>query len=404
MKKINTFSSIRSWISFMLLMLFSLSYMRAQDGDASKGAELFKTHCSACHTLDSRLVGPPLKNVADKRSKEWIHSFVKNSTEFRKKDKDAQAIFEEYNIPMTSFENTLSDADIDDIIAYTSVGDAATAKKEDVPPATAEQEENSGDTDTVAQEQFTYEPGKKSTWWYWLVTLVFTLLVYLLAKKKQYFWAIFTTIIGLLSVAYFMFAWLMQVGVDQGYKPVQPIEFSHRVHAGDNGIDCEYCHSSAKHSKTSGIPSADVCMNCHKMITEYKGDPFGGHDKAFFDGEIAKVHEAAGWDKSKFAYTGKGKGIEWTRVHNLPDFAYYNHSQHVNVAGLSCQTCHGPVEEMDRVEQFSPLTMDWCISCHREKQVDMKNGYYQATYHDKEWVKGATVAEMGGQECGKCHY
>ncbi len=406
MKKIYTFSSVRSRMVMAVLAFMSVMMsVFSQSGDAGKGAELFKTHCSACHTLDTRLVGPPLKGVAERRSKEWIHNFVNNSTEFIKKDADAKAIFEEYKIPMTSFEGTLSAADIDDIIAYTSAGEAPAqaVQEQAVPPA------ENGDTGTVRTpaddvNSFTYEPGKKSTWWYWGVTLLFTAIVYLLARKKQYFWAIFFTIIGLLSVAYFMFDWMMQIGVDTGYKPIQPIEFSHRVHAGDNGIDCEYCHSSAKHSKTSGIPGAGVCMNCHKMIGEYKGEPFGGHDKAFFDGEIAKVHKAAGWDKTKFAYTGNPEEIKWVRVHNLADFAYYNHSQHVNVAGLTCQTCHGPVEKMDRVEQFSPLTMDWCISCHREKNVNMDNGYYKATYHGKDWVKGATVADMGGQECGKCHY
>jgi hypothetical protein len=147
-------------------------------------------------------------------------------------------------------------------------------------------------------------------------------------------------------------------------------------------------------------------MNCHKSISEYKGELYGGHDKAFFDAEITKVHQAAGWDKTKFAYTNKGKGIEWTRVHNLPDFAYYNHSQHVTVAGLECQTCHGPVEGMHRVEQYSQLTMQWCLDCHKTTAVKMdSNGYYKGTYEEfAKGHQGATVADMGGRECGKCHY
>ncbi len=408
MKRTNIFSKVRMRIAAILMLLIvAVQGLNAQNGDPGKGADLFQTHCTACHSLDSRLVGPALKGVTDRRSKDWIKQFVKNSTEFIKKDADAKKIFEEFKIPMTSFEGTLSDSDIDNIIAFLEKGEVKKTENA-APPAgqDAGKDQDTGNvqTDTQDDRTFTYEPGKKSTWWYWLVTLLFVVIVYLFAKKKQYLGAIFFTIVGLLSIAYFLFAWLLQIGVDTGYKPVQAIEFSHRVHAGDNGIDCEYCHSSAKNSKTSGIPSVDVCMNCHKMITEYKGEPYGGHDKKFFDAQIAKVHEAAGWDKSKFAYTGKGKGIEWTRVHDLPDFAYYNHSQHVSVAGLECQTCHGPVEKMDRVEQYSPLTMDWCISCHREKKVNLDNGYYKATYHDKDWVKGATVAEMGGQECGKCHY
>jgi len=401
MHKSNPFAKQVGFI-FSLLFLLSIN-LNAQD--ASKGATLFKTHCAACHKLDTRLVGPPLGDIADRRSKEYLHQFISNSTEFIKKDADAKAIFEEYKIPMTSFVDVLSAEDIDNIIAYTSEGDVAKkAAVETTETTTTTDKTTVAKTDTGVYTKL--ESTNSNWWWQPIVLLLFTAIIVLLAKKKQNFAAIFMTIIALFSTAYFMFAYFLQIGVDTGYKPVQPIEFSHKVHAGDNGIDCEYCHSSAKHSKTSGIPTANVCMNCHKSVNEYTGETFGEHDKAFFDGEIAKVHEAAGWDKNKFQYTGEGKAVEWTRVHNLPDFVYYNHSQHVSVAGLECQTCHGPVEEMHRVEQFSPLTMDWCISCHQETEVKMDDdGYYAGTYeHLSDAHKGATVADMGGRECGKCHY
>ena len=202
----------------------------------------------------------------------------------------------------------------------------------------------------------------------------------------------------------------MQIDVNEGYQPIQPIVFSHAVHAGDNKIDCQYCHSSAKNSKTSGIPSANVCMNCHKSISEYTGELFGDYTKEQLDNEIQKLYDAVGWDKDKVQYKEDAieTPIEWIRIHNLADFAYYNHSQHVTVAGLECQKCHGPVEEMHDMYQFSPLTMDWCITCHRETEVDMtENGYYK-NIHDqlaeKFGVEKVTEAQLGGMECGKCHY
>ena len=213
--------------------------------------------------------------------------------------------------------------------------------------------------------------------------------------------------------AYVLFGYLFKIGVDEGYQPIQPIAFSHKIHAGDNKIECQYCHSSAKHSKTSGIPSVNVCMNCHKNISEVADDTkieFNGetYGKAELDKEIAKVYDAAGWDAEKLEYTGETKPVKWVRVHNLPDFAYFNHSQHVTVGNVKCQKCHGPVEEMDEVYQYSPLTMGWCIDCHKDTKVDLKGNAYYAKIHKelakKYGVNQVTVAQLGGKECGKCHY
>ena len=390
------FNSLKftGFVFSLFLMLSTIS--QAQEGDPAKGKDLFMTNCTACHKLDEKFVGPPLKGVADRRSEDYIFNMVTNSTEWVKTNPDAQKLFEEYNqTPMTPFPQFTRE-DVQNIIAYTTVGDEGLAQDEPQVVTTA-----------VSSEEYSKLPPNNSNWWWQpVVVLLLAALLYFFAKKKMGMLGIMTAIILALVSSYFLFAWLMQIGVDTGYKPIQPIEFSHKVHAGDNGIDCEYCHSSAKRSKTSGIPSSDVCMNCHKFITEYNGELYGDHDKAFFDGEIAKVHQAAGWDKSKFAYTTEGEPIEWVRVHNLADFAYYNHSQHVTVAGLACQTCHGPVETMHRVEQFSNLTMGWCIDCHKQTEVKMdSNGYYAGTYEEfAKGHKGATVADMGGRECGKCHY
>jgi hypothetical protein len=199
--------------------------------------------------------------------------------------------------------------------------------------------------------------------------------------------------------------WLLNVGIYQGYQPEQPIQFSHKIHAGTQKIDCNYCHSSARNSKTSGIPSANVCMNCHKYISE---GPVTG------TAEISKIYAAIGWNPDAQAYSSESTGpIKWVKIHNLPDHAYFNHSQHVTVGKIACQTCHGPVEEMDVVEQFAPLTMGWCINCHRETKVQTEgNDYYEEIHarmpeHMKEEIMKdgkITVSELGGMECAKCHY
>jgi NAD-dependent SIR2 family protein deacetylase len=209
-----------------------------------------------------------------------------------------------------------------------------------------------------------------------------------------------------------VYGYFMQVGVDQGYEPIQPIHYSHRIHAGLNEIECKYCHSSARVSKHSGIPSLNVCMNCHKSISEVAdaSSEFTSvtdeYSKEFYDNEIQKLYDAVGWDGQK--YTGETKPVKWVRIHNLPDFAYFNHSQHVSVAGIECQKCHGPVEEMEIMSQHSPLTMGWCINCHRETNVKMEgNAYYEKIHEElakKYGVEQVTAAEMGGLECGKCHY
>jgi hypothetical protein len=217
-----------------------------------------------------------------------------------------------------------------------------------------------------------------------------------------------SAILMLLVSAYFVYGFLMQIGVNQGYEPVQPIHYSHKIHAGDNEIDCKYCHSSARVSKHSGIPSLNVCMNCHKTIYEYNGETTEEYSKEFYDGEIQKLYKAVGWDDEEQEYTGETQAVKWVRIHNLPDFAYFNHAQHVSVAGIECQTCHGPVEEMEIMYQYSPLTMGWCINCHRETNVKVKDNQYYEKIHEqlsqKYGVDKLTAAQMGGLECGKCHY
>jgi len=357
------------------------------------GKKLFQTNCAACHKLDKKLIGPALGNIADKRTEEWLNAWIKDNNALRASgDQQAIDIFKEYNgMPMTAFPQ-LSDEDISAIIAYTTAGDA---KK--IVSASAD--------DGLAK------PITSSNWIsYAMVIVILAFMIWIFAFSSNGFLKVVGTIFTLLLVGYVLFNTLMNIGIDQNYQPIQPIAFSHKIHAGDNSIDCEYCHSSAKHSKTSGIPSVNVCMNCHKSISEYNGPTNSERDKAFYDAEIQKIYAAIGWDSEKLVYKEnyEQKPIKWVKVHNLPDFVYYNHSQHVTVAGLECQKCHGPVEEMDELYQFSPLTMSWCLDCHKETNIDLKGNDYYATIHDelakKFNVEKVTIAQLGGKECGKCHY
>lgn len=432
MKKVGNHRSFtKIFFSLALSLSFSLSIF-AQDaapaeaaatggGDPAKGKELFNANCAACHKLDKVATGPALRGVADKYEREWLYKWINNSAELVKSG-DAQAVkvFEEFNkVAMTAFPQ-LSHADIDNILAYTSEQPTA-APAPTAGPGTATVEPTSGISNNAILAALS------------LVLVMLIVMLFLVnnvltkiakangieaapsekslslwkAFAKNQFLVLVSAIFFLLIAAYFAYGYLMQIGVDQGYEPIQPIHYSHRIHAGDNGIDCKYCHSAARVSKHSNIPSLNVCMNCHKNISEVaETTATEDYSKEFYDGEIQKLYDAVGWDGTK--YTGKTKPVKWVRIHNLPDFVYFNHSQHVSVAGVECQTCHGPVEEMEIMRQHSSLTMGWCINCHRETNVKVEDNEYYKKIHEelskKYGVDKLTAAQMGGLECGKCHY
>ena len=430
------------------LLLTTSASIYAQDlkGDAKKGEALFKTNCSACHALDKQMVGPALGGVVDRLKTEqnlgvdWFQKWIKDNKALRASgDKYANEVFEKFKkVEMTQFPS-LSDQDVADILEYTT-------NPPKVEPA-AEDAANSPEAQKAAQEE-------KNQSIIILVSLVSIagLLLWILFRLSQLvklqrksgeisdldatrihslgefynkYQTLGKTVMGLLAVLalYGIWNWLMWVGVYKGYQPEQPIYFSHKIHAGENKIDCQLCHSSAKYGKVSEIPSVNVCMNCHKGIAEYKGKYIEeGKDRAFYTAEIKKIYEAAGWDEGSQSYTGKTKPIEWVRIHNMPDFVYFNHSQHV-VAGeqtimkakkvdVVCKACHGQVQEIDKVQMANDFTMGWCIECHRTTEVDMTNGYNKEYYqklHDKlkKQYGGETkmtVDAIGGLECGKCHY
>lgn len=423
----NVASSL-SRLAFILLLTFSTTIL-AQEGDPAKGKSLFNAQCASCHKLNKKMTGPALANVEQRLyeeeglGREWLNAWIRNSAAVIKSgDAYAVKIWNEYNqTAMTAFPG-LSDQDISDILAYTA------APPPPPPPPTPGPEGEVAKGDSASNKVILGA-----------LALLFALLAAALvlvnrtlrrfadakgievtdkpkgtpiwkAFVQNQFLMLVSVIVLLLASGYFVYGYLMQVGVDQGYEPVQPIHYSHRIHAGDNKIDCKYCHSSARVSKHSGIPSLNVCMNCHKAIgevaeaTQAEGLEYG----VDYNAEIQKLYKAVGWDDTEQKYTGETSPVKWVRIHNLPDFAYFNHSQHVSVAGIECQTCHGPVEEMEIMYQHSPLTMGWCINCHRETNVKVKDNAYYDKIHEqlskKYGVEQLTAAQMGGLECGKCHY
>ncbi len=438
-------------------LLLSTSASIYAQGDAKNGEKLFKADCSACHALDKQLVGPALGGVVDRLKTEqnldtdWLHKWIKDNKALRASgDKYANEVFEKFNeVEMLPFPN-LTDQEIDDILEYTTNPPAPEPKADAATDAGAA----AGTAGTAAT------PEDSSTSKIILISLLAIggLLVWLLLQLRQlvklqqseelvgvnekravsfgelyrkyhYVGKGLLVLLGVFA-AYGVWNSLMWIGVYKGYKPEQPIYFSHKIHAGENKIDCQLCHSSAKYGKVSEIPSMNVCMNCHRNISEYNGEYLEpGKDKAFYDGEIQKIYAATGWDPESQQYTGKTQPVEWTRIHNMPDFVYFNHAQHV-VAGeqailnshnaknpdakidVVCKACHGQVDTMNVVHMANDFTMGWCIECHRTTEIDMDNGYnkeYFKNLHDKlkkQYGNGTkvTVDAIGGLECGKCHY
>jgi len=402
---------------FFILLILSI-FLNFSSSYSQDGAALFKQNCASCHSLGkNKLTGPGLEGVTKRvPSEEWLHKWIKNNKAvIASGDAYAKKIYEEFNkAEMTTFEH-LSDAEIASIIELIKN-----------PPAPK------GQTTTPTPGGAPVEEDEDGNQLFLLLALVLVLgiLYYVLKGVKKSlknfvnekqgipaapeYGVVEGTKIWMRSnkkmvavLSLVLVAWLSKVGWDalagigiyEGYQPEQPINFSHKIHAGENGINCQYCHSGAERSKTAGVPSANVCMNCHKGIQS--GTLTG-------DTEIKKIYAALDYDPNTQKYGNNPKPIKWIRVHNLPDHVYFNHSQHVVVGKQECQTCHGPIQEMDVVKQHSQLTMAWCIECHRKTEVAMEGNPYYNELHAKlaEKYKGEkiTVAKMGGIECSKCHY
>jgi mono/diheme cytochrome c family protein len=405
---------------FILSALLLFSNQSIAQIDAAK---LFKGNCASCHRItDQKLVGPGLYKIRDRWPDEQkLIAWIRNSQEFLKTgDAYANALFKEYGGSiMPSF--ALSDEEIIALIDYSHAGPPNAV------PTGGGDEGGVVASAPVASVNYTYILIVIGVLLLILISVlgsVKTSLETLVNERKGVEpkpslpfgqqisnWAAnnkkIVAILGLfITVWVLKQGWdgLMGIGIYQGYAPEQPIKFSHKLHAGDNQISCVYCHSGVEKSKHANIPSANICMNCHMYIQE--GPQYGKE-------EISKIYAALDYDPEARTYGPNQKPIKWIRIHSLPDHAYFNHSQHVAVGKIECTTCHGPVQEMEVLGQHSPLTMGWCIDCHRETEVDFNgNAYYEELHkqfveeNKKNKVKNAkfTVEKIGGLECSKCHY
>jgi mono/diheme cytochrome c family protein len=436
----------------------------AQDAKA-----LFKNNCAACHSKDMKTAstGPALGGAEERWAaypKEDLYSWIRNSSAMIESGHPrAKELWSEWGpTVMTSFTG-LKDEEIDALLVY--INEVYTA----VPVAVV----GTGTT-TVGEAE-----DDNTTLYFGILVAVLALLAVVLARiianlnymskvkagedagERQTLVELlmdkrllaFLTFLFIVLTGYTTVNNAINLGRQQGYAPAQPIKFSHVTHAGENKIDCQYCHDGARRSKHSVIPATNTCMNCHAAIKD--GSKYGR-------AELTKIYASAGFDPTKGAgqyienyadmkkediekiyrkwlrdgfadEISEGKmsasdaevaaekllspvmaqaqmPIEWTRIHNLPDHVYFNHAQHVTVGKVECQNCHGKVEEMEVVQQYSPLSMGWCINCHRQTEVQFNdNEYYKAYQHyqedlDNKKIDKVTVEDIGGLECQKCHY
>jgi len=412
--------SLAKIVSIFLFITLSSSIgnqLNAQDGKA-----LFSQNCASCHAVNKNLTGPALAGVEDRwAEKKNLYAWIKNSAAYLKTgDPYAVKLYNDYNKTAMNLFPSLTDQDIDAILAYIKTVPAVGA----APVAGAAAEAPKEDSD--------------STLIFGLLTLILAVVSLILLqvnsnlkklsddksnipgsnpvpffRNKAYiaFIAIILFIIG----GYMTTKGAMNLGRSKDYQPEQPIYYSHTVHAGVNQINCQYCHTGTYQGKQATLPSVNVCMNCHMAINEYNGAPLVRENGDIVDGtaEIKKLYKYAGFTEGQPWDPANAKPIEWLRIHNLPDHVYFNHAQHVNAGQVACQQCHGEIQKMGEVKQFSDLSMGWCINCHRNSEVKFKdNGFYSIyeKFHADlksgkiDSAKGITVEKIGGTECQKCHY
>ncbi|MBT8218247.1 MAG: c-type cytochrome [Bacteroidia bacterium] len=456
-----------------LLLTLSFSNPSFAQADPDAGKALFRANCAQCHNRNMKddLTGPALGGTQERWAgrEDILYEWIRNSQGvIASGDEYAVNLWNEWNKAAMNPYPNLTDQDIDNLLSYIDGMYTGTYGAAAVSTAVGGDAQESGPNNLIylgivallavialilARVGANYHSlleFKESG----------------LDVEKPTLWEMLTTkgVIGFLIFAGIVVLGFTTVnsatsyGRQQGYQPEQPIAFSHETHAGLHKIDCQYCHDGARRSKHAVIPAANTCMNCHKAIK--KGSTYGtaeltkifasiGYDpstdqymenyeslseediKAIFtkwigneymkdnslgdlDGEGRRVVETQ-WEGIKSSLTNDTKSeipgpIEWVRIHNLPDHAYFNHAQHVSIGKVECQQCHGEVESMEVLSQYAPLSMGWCISCHRQTEVQFKgNEYYNvyAKYHE-ELSSGTrqkvTVEDIGGLECQKCHY
>jgi len=405
-------------------LLFLFSY----NASAQTGQQLYAQYCQSCHALDKVISGPALRGVEERgpwTERENLYAWVKNPGAFIPTNPYTQDLQKTYGQIMPSFPQ-LSKEEVDAIFDYIKAAPGPDDNKKKV----------TGDPEADS------EASSRNALIFGVISLILAIVALILMQVNSNlkklsddkenilrpepvpFWrnkiyiALFAMVFFVVG-GYFVAKGAIGLGRQQGYQPTQPIFFSHKVHAGINQINCLYCHNSAWDGKHAGIPSLNTCMNCHQVVTSYeKGPELFDENNNKIDGtaEINKLFKYAGftpgpgarWDPSK------GKSPEWVKIHNLPDHVYFNHAQHTRVGNVQCQSCHGNIQEMDKVAQASELSMGWCINCHRETKVNFNSdstgnqfySIYEKFHNDIRSGKmdSVTVKDIGGLECQKCHY
>ncbi|MBP6090308.1 MAG: c-type cytochrome [Crocinitomicaceae bacterium] len=446
------FRKFRNWYFSALAIVIAAGISTTY----AQGDGLFKAKCASCHQPHKNGTGPKLFQVrqkwADGGAKDGsIYQWVNNWQTAAANDPYAQTVSAWSPTAMQAFPE-LKKEDVDAILDWV-----------DSQPEPGADAKDGAAGDAAATDSMATEEEESSNGWVWiLMGVVFATIIMAVSgvrrqlkiasaedagedthegktymeEFKTWAWK-YRKYVGMVSLVIVigaivtLFLSLYSIGVVEEYQPSQPIAFPHAIHTGTNGIDCKYCHNSVTKSKSAGLPTVNVCMNCHKQVN--------GRTPAQQE-QIAKIYEAAGWNpEGAGKYTGKVKPIIWNKVHVLPDHVYFNHSQHVVVGGVDCKQCHGDmtkqveavkvqtVAELNKIEGNIPLTkptltMGWCIECHGEKEISTgsiadtkKDGYYQEIHrrllnNDKKlyskYLKDGkvTVSELGGWECAKCHY
>lgn len=431
------------------------------EGDPANGEAVFNANCAACHSIGEDVVAAPGLKGIDKRwkaSDELLVKWIQDPQGAAESgDPYIQSLVDNYvgTFGWMTAQSVSAD-EIKDIMAY--------IKTPPVDPNGGGEADQGSQCPTI-DEINAVDDNDSATIWFLILFVLFIIIAISATNVNRSLtnaeresqgrepvpvvsytqavraWAwkniVFVSIIGLFVTAYLVtiaYQAGMDVGVYEGYNPEQPIKFYHSIHVCENEIDCQYCHSSASKSKHAGIPSTNVCMNCHKGVKN--GSRWG-------EKEIGKIYAAIGFDPATGQYIEdyEQQPIMWNKVHNLPDHVYFSHQQHVAVGNLECQNCHGdvatfksgriaPVEEVNRYADENPaagiirlskptLTMGWCIECHNQAKVnvvDSDNGYYQEIHDRLKEGRGyeemqrymedekITVKDLGGWECSKCHY
>lgn len=394
-------------------LLFSVLSVNAQaiptdDAVISAGKALYENNCTQCHKVsDEVVVGPGLKGVHVRRPLPWLIKWIRNSTLLiNSGDAYANEIYNKFGkTQMQSFD--FKDAEIVSIVAYIK---SESEKAVAAPVAVGSSVDAA--TSSTASNQDSTSMNFILLLFVAILVIILIVLVLILSILIKYlnnshtlsdidkevvnskfdlsavynskaFKAI-ATFVFILVVGKACIDGMVGVGISQGYAPTQPISFSHKLHAGEYKINCNYCHTGVYKSKSASIPSTNICMNCHNAIKQESP-------------EIQKLYKAI----------STGRPIEWVRVHNLPDLANFNHATHAKVGGIECKQCHGPIEQMEVVQQYASLTMGWCINCHRETAVNGKDNHYYDVLmaaHAKNSKEPMKVKDIGGLECSKCHY